>query len=73
MELLTPDYSLIIWTAFCFITLFLIAYAFIKLIQNDNLTSSARLQWALVIMFVPILGAILYLIANKSNKSKIIM
>ena len=73
MELITPEYGLVIWTALCSITLFLLVYAFIKLIQNNNLTSSARLQWALVILFVPILGAILYLTVNKSNKSNITM
>jgi hypothetical protein len=73
MELLIPDYSLIAWSAFVVITLLLVTYAFIKLIRNDNLTGSARLQWALVILLVPMLGAILYLRANKPGKSKIVM
>jgi hypothetical protein len=71
MELLTPEYGLMVWTAFCFIMLLLIAYAFIKLIRNNDLTSSARLGWALVIIFVPVLGAVLYLRANRPGNSKI--
>ena len=71
MELLTLEYGLIFWTAFSFITLFLMAIAFIKLIRNDSLASSTRLRWALVILFVPILGAILYLRTNRPGNSEI--
>lgn len=70
MELLIPDYNLIAWAAFCFIALLLIVYAFIKLVKNDNLTDSARREWALIILFVPILGAVLYLRAHKPKNSK---
>lgn len=73
MELLIPDYSLIAWAAFCFIALLLVVYAFIKLVKNDSLTDSARLEWALIIIFVPILGAVLYLRTHKPNKSKVRM
>lgn len=71
MELLTPDYGLLIWTALTLISLLLIIYSFIHLIRNEGLSSSVSLQWALVIFFVPILGAILYLKKNKRKKSGI--
>jgi hypothetical protein len=45
-------------------------YALVSAIKNENLDSSMRLVWVLVIIFVSGLGALLYLIIapNRPNK-----
>jgi hypothetical protein len=71
MELLAPSFGLVIWTVLSFISLALIAFAIYRLGNNDHISFSQKLLWAMVILFVPILGAILYLKAIGKKHTKV--
>ena len=69
MELLTPDISLIIWTILSLFALGLIIYAVIHLAYNQNVQPSQKLLWLILVIFVPVFGAIIYLGSYKKKKA----
>lgn len=70
MELFAPSLGLIIWTFVNLVSLGLIAYTIYRLGSNDSISSSEKVRWAIVILFVPILGAVLYLRAMNKKSAK---
>lgn len=72
MELVTPSLGLIIWTIVCFVSLVLMVYAIYRLGNNDSISISQKLLWAIVIVFVPLFGAILYLKTFRKNHAKVL-
>ena len=69
MELLSPSIGLIIWTTLSLIYWGMLAYAIYHLANNDNISSSQKLLWLIVIIFVPF-GAIIYLGTKKTKKAR---
>ena len=62
MNLLTPDPRLLFFLLFLSaISIILLIVALIKLIKRDQLAPSTKLFWVLVILFVWLVGPILYL------------
>lgn len=67
MELLIPSIGLIFWTLL-WLALWLIAL--IDVLRGDFTNGNDKLIWILVIIFVPLLGSILYFIIGRRNKIK---
>jgi hypothetical protein len=55
-----------IWLIWPFLTLFCL----IDIIRSDFKDSATKLIWALLVLFMPILGAIAYLVAGRGTKVK---
>ncbi|PRY07413.1 phospholipase D-like protein [Pontibacter ummariensis] len=45
-------------------------WALIDMLQSDFTDKTNKLIWAIVIIFVPVLGALLYLLIGRSQKVK---
>ena len=70
MEILTPDIGLIFWTLFFILSLIVLVVAAIALVRNKNLDSYTKLMWALIIIFIPAIGSIIFLtIGRKKGKA----
>jgi hypothetical protein len=60
------NFEVLIFLLLIAIAFLLPVIAIIKVLQNKGLTNTAKFIWILLILFVPYLGAILYLlIGNK--------
>jgi hypothetical protein len=60
------NFGVLIFLLLIAIAFLLPVIAIIKVLQNKGLTNTAKFIWILLILFVPYLGAILYLlIGNK--------
>ena len=68
MKLLTPDIGLLAWTALAFFSVILLIVASISLVRNKTLEGTSKLMWALIIIFVPIIGSILYFTNGRQKK-----
>ena len=70
MELLTPSIGLIFWVLFslCWFLLWLVAL--IDVLRNDFKGQNEKLMWVFVILFIPVLGPILYFTIGRKNKIK---
>ncbi len=68
MELLTPDTGLLIWTLLPLTSLALFVLALIGLLRKTSWPDTTTKIWALVIIFVPSIGPILYLIIERRQK-----
>jgi hypothetical protein len=66
MELLTPSLGLLFWTFLIPFVFWLIAL--IDILRSEFKGPNDKLIWVLVILFVPILGPILYLVIGRKNK-----
>ena len=73
MELLTPEIGLLVWSLLSLSTIVLLLIASISLVTRKNWTdTSSKLMWVIVIIFVPLIGPILYLtIGRKQNRATI--
>lgn len=60
MELITPDYGLLIWTLFNILALILMLTAIFSILKNDFKDSKSKLTWLIGAIFLPIVGPILY-------------
>jgi len=70
MELLTPDKGLLIWTLLTLTSLALFVLALICLLRKTSWPDiTTKLIWALVIIFVPTIGPILYLTIGRRQKN----
>jgi len=70
MELMTPSFGLIFWMLFslCWFVLWLIAL--VDVLRNGFRGQNEKLTWVLVILFVAVLGPILYFVIGRKNKIK---
>ena len=74
MNLLTPDPRLPFFLLFLSgISIVLLIVALIKLIKKGQLAPSAKLFWGLIILFVWLIGPILYLTMGDKKSSKKLM
>lgn len=67
MEIVNPGAGLIIWTLFSFASLL----ALISIIRSDFTSRNAKIAWLLVVVFIPIVGTILYVVYGKKSRIKI--
>jgi hypothetical protein len=58
----------IIWSLFLIMCLVLPVVALIQLLKNDFKDSQIKLMWTLVVIFVPIFGAILYFSIGRKQR-----
>jgi Phospholipase_D-nuclease N-terminal len=71
MELMTPEYSLLLWTLFSLLSLVLSVIALLHIIRNRYLSRRETLGWIIAVLFIPILGSVLYFNAFKKQKQQI--
>jgi len=72
MDLLSPSAGLLFWTIFSLsglIGLILMFIALISLVRNQIVSDGTKLIWAVIIIFLPVLGSILFL-RTKSKKEQ---
>ena len=70
MELLTPSFGLIFWTLFFLCWFLSLLIALVDILRNEFKGQNEKLIWLLVILFVPLLGQILYFVIGRKNKIK---
>jgi hypothetical protein len=70
MELYLPEYGFFIWTFLSFINLLGVVFSLISLFKNYS-GSRYLLSWFLFIIFIPLVGFIVYIIKRKKNRSYI--
>lgn len=71
MELLTPSAGLIVWTFLILLILLLPILAVISLLRSGHRDSTTKLIWLLVILFVPLVGSILYFVMGRRKRVKV--
>ncbi|MFP4847169.1 PLDc N-terminal domain-containing protein [Winogradskyella sp. PE311] len=71
MDFVTPGYALVIWLIFILFALLLPVLALVSILKN-KFRDNDKLIWILVVLFLPILGSILYFIIGRSKRLKII-
>jgi len=68
MEILTPDIGLLIWTLLSLTSFVFFMIALIGLLRNRYWPdTTTKLMWAIIIIFVPTIGLVLYLIIGKKQ------
>ncbi len=67
MQLLVPDISLMVWIIFSLFSLGLIVLAMISLLRNTTMDNTLKLVWSLTIIFIPLMGAILFFTIGKQK------
>ena len=68
MELLSPEMGLLFWTFFSIFILVLPVVALISLLRSTFKDTTTKLIWVLVILFMPILGSILYFLIGRKQR-----
>lgn len=59
--------SELLWPTIGLTVLALGVYAIFNVMQRDDLSETARLQWMLGIVLIPVLGPLFYLIKGRST------
>ncbi len=68
MELLiTPEIGLIAWQIITLCSIILWIVCLISILKND-FKNNDKLIWVIVVIFVPILGSILYLLVGRKSR-----
>lgn len=70
MQIVTPDIGLICWTLFSFAAIALFFAALISIFRRSFTTPREAMFWMLIILFMPILGAVLYFSMRKQTEEK---
>lgn len=68
MELLSPEAGILIWSIFSLVLLVLPILALINLLLNKAIENITKLIWVLVIIFVPVIGSILFFLIGPVRK-----
>jgi uncharacterized membrane protein YhaH (DUF805 family) len=68
MELFSPDSGILFWTVLSLMLAVLPIIALITLLSKKYIDSTNKLIWVVVIVFVPVIGAILYFLIGHANK-----
>jgi uncharacterized membrane protein YhaH (DUF805 family) len=68
MELFSPDSGILFWTVLSLMFAVLPIIALITLLSKKYIDSTNKLIWVVVIVFVPVIGAILYFLIGPVNK-----
>jgi uncharacterized membrane protein len=68
MELLMPSVGLIIWSILSVISLVLTVIALVNVLRSEFKDSTSKLIWVAVILFMPLIGSILYLQIGRKQR-----
>ena len=68
MELFSPETSILFWTIFGLLLAVLPIIALINLLLNKTIENVTKLIWVLVIIFVPVIGSILFFVVGPVRK-----
>jgi hypothetical protein len=60
----------VIMIFFVVLPLILLVWALIDILRSNFKDSATKLVWIIVVIFVPLIGAILYLVLGRSQKVK---
>ena len=66
MEILIPEYGLIIWTVLSLATFIAMTVGIYSILTNDFKDSKTKLAWLIGIILLPIVGPLVYF-KNKKN------
>lgn len=67
MTLITPAFGLSLWTIIGLVLLVLPIIALVYLFRS-NMQGPDRLTWVLLIIFMPVVGSILYFLIGKKHR-----
>lgn len=67
MELIQPDYGLVLWSIFSICVLFFLVLAIVSISKSDK-DSDAKLLWLLVVIFLPLIGTLVYFFKGRSHR-----
>ncbi|NIK93602.1 PLDc_N domain-containing protein [Mangrovimonas sp. CR14] len=72
MDIMINDFSigLFIWQALLLLSIGLWIYCLIDILKN-KFAQNDKLIWVLVVIFIPLLGSLLYLFIGKNKKIKL--
>lgn len=70
MQLLTPDIGLLLWAVVNILFFALLIWAIISLVRIKTADNQSKLMWSLIIVFVPLVGPILFLTIGKNQLAK---
>ncbi|TCJ18609.1 hypothetical protein EPD60_03665 [Flaviaesturariibacter flavus] len=68
MELLIPGTGLFFWTVLSFLFLLLPVFALVSLLRANFKDTNTKLIWVLVVLFVPLAGALLYFFIGRRQR-----
>ncbi len=62
MYLMLPEWGLIFWTAIIFLMLLMVPMlvALVSILKNEFKDSAVKLTWVIVVIFLPVIGPIVY-------------
>lgn len=64
-----PPAGLIMWEVFCVLIIALLIIALFDLLKSSFKDNTIKLIWLIVILFVPIIGLILYFAIGRKQKA----
>ncbi len=68
MELFSPNSGIVFWSVLSLLFAVLPIIALISLLPKNYIDNTVLLVWVIVIVFVPVIGAILYFLIDPVNK-----
>ena len=68
MDFFSPSAGILIWIIISLTLAVLPIIALINLLRNSAIENSAKLIWVIVIIFVPVIGAVLYFLIGPVKK-----
>ena len=60
MEILTPEYGLIFWTAFSLASFLLMLIAIYSILTSDFKDKRTKLIWIIGVIILPVVGSMIY-------------
>ena len=70
MDKIINDFGLFIWQGLILLSIGLWIYCLIDILRN-KFTQNDKIIWVLVVIFIPIIGSLLYLFIGKNQKLKL--
>ncbi|WP_460560127.1 PLD nuclease N-terminal domain-containing protein [Ferruginibacter profundus] len=68
MELLQPEFNLVTWSIFILLILLFWLSALVNVLKSDFKDSVTKLIWVVVIIFLPMLGSLLFLFIGRVQR-----
>lgn len=68
MDLIVPGNGILLWQLSALLYLGFWVYALINMIRSEFKDGQTKLIWAILIVFVPIMGTFIYLSMNERTK-----
>ncbi|WP_192347462.1 PLD nuclease N-terminal domain-containing protein [Algoriphagus sp. Y33] len=73
MDLISPGNGLVYWQVVTFSVMIsyftFMIYALVDMVRSDFKENPMKLIWALIILFIPVIGTFLYLSMNRRSKN----